>query len=347
MNERYQLTPTPIECPACRGREGLLLYTVDAATAAQHYVLHEVHPERHRALEAHIATLWGQPACDLVRCARCGLVSADPYVAGDARFYDLAYERTGYPAWKWEFAQTRDALQRLRSEGALGDFTLLELGAGDGAFVRRIAPELIPPSHVLCTEYSPYGRDAIERLGVACRMQDVRALPLDEFAGRFDVICLFQVLEHLDRLDALFERFGQLSTPAGQVFIAVPNDARVTFNETHGSLLDMPPNHIGRWTRPAFEAIAGRHGWRVEAHAVEPERRRAQVARYITYRYMRKRQDSGAWANRIERIRPAPLRRGAQAAAAALYALGAWRQIAALVQTPGLGDSQWVHLRKA
>ena len=340
----YRMEPSGARCPACHATRSATLYTVGAEEAAQHYVRRELHPERHDDLRAHVAALWGGPTCDVVRCGACGFGFADPYVAGDEAFYTLAYDRTGYPDWKWEYERTLDVLRPLRA--ASGEpVTLLEVGAGDGAFVRRVAPALTPKDHVVTTEFSAYGRREIERHGIECLDRDVRDLPLDAYGGRFDVLCLFQVLEHLDRLDALFEHLGALAAPAAHLFIAVPNDRRITFNERSGALLDLPPNHIGRWTRPAFGAVADRHGWRIEAHDVEPEGAGAKAANFAEYRYMRVRQSPGSLAQRAERL-PSPVRRPAQAALAVAYAFARPRALAELVRAPDLGNHQWVHLSR-
>jgi len=331
----------PLPCPACGATGARTLHTYTAAEAAQHFVLRETAPERHDALREHLHALWGGDACTVRQCPACGFAFADPHVAGDERFYTLAYERTGYPQEKWEYHVTEARVRALAAE-AERPLSLLEVGAGDGAFVRRLVPAVVPPAGVLCTEYSAYGRERIEGLGVRCVAEDVRALA-DPHEGPFDVLCLFQVLEHLDGPDAVFAALARLAAPGAHLFVAVPNDRRIAFNEAHGSLPDMPPNHVGRWTRAAFEAVAARHPWRLLEHAVEPPRARDQVLGHATYRYMRQRQRPGTLASRVERVSSRAMRRPLQAAAAGAYALGALGPIARLLRDPSLGDSQWAH----
>lgn len=337
----------PARCPACHAREGTLLRTVGASEATQHYVLREVDPARHDALRAHIEGLWSGTTCRIVCCGACGLVHAIPFVAGDARFYTLAYERTGYRGWTWEYGRTRDQIAELVAGGAVHEPQVLEIGAGDGVFVRSIAPSLTPKEHVLCTEFSSYGAEAIRAYGIECLAADVREPALDAHRSRFDVACLFQVLEHLDRLDALFDRLNALTTPGAHLFVAVPNAQRVAFNEAHGSLLDMPPNHLSRWTRAGFEKLAERHGWRLVEHAVEPDSALARVKQHVAYRYVRRRQDARSLANHVERRAFGRWRRVLQGAVAGLYALGQLPTLLALARRTDLGDSQWAYLRRA
>jgi SAM-dependent methyltransferase len=332
--------PAAAGCPACGRGRARLVREVTSAEAAQHFVLAEAEPERHTALRRYVEGLWAGDRCRLLACDGCGLIRADPLVAGDAVFYALAYRRTRYPALKWEHRVTGRALEA-RSPGAR---SLLELGAGDGAFLRSVVPARFRPEEVLATEYSDYGRRAVEALGVRCLPLDARALPRD-LDGRFDVVCLFQVLEHLDGLDELFERIGRLARRRATLFVAVPSAARVALHEAHGALLDMPPNHLTRWTAGALEALGARHGWRLAEHRVEPEAYLPAARRLLEYRHLRAAQRPGSVPNRVRRLPPSAARRALDAAwllatlPAALPALRALRRA-------GGGDSQWARLER-
>lgn len=334
----YALSPLSAECPVCGCCEGRLLYAVNATEAAGHYVTKGEDPDRHEALRRHIGSLWKGDRCEIVRCTNCGLSFAHPYEAGDVTFYTLAYERTGYPEWKWEFQITRDTLQKLR----LRDFHLLEVGAGNGAFVQRVAPSLTPKDHVLTTEFSDYGARAIRDYGISCLSEDFRSLCQPAMNGRFDVVCLFQVLEHLDRLDTLFAQINQFTKPAAHVFFAVPNGRIIEFNEQHEGLLDMPPNHIGRWTREAFSIFGKRHGWSLAAHEIEPESLSSKFKLFVKYRVYRARQKEGTLVWRAKRLRNRFARKLAMTAIVPLYALSAAPLLVKL-KTPDFGHSQWVH----
>src|SRR5262245_35977708 len=321
--KEYALRRKQTRCPVCSFHEGLILYSVDSEQAAQHFVLKEVQPDRHQMLRSHIESLWGQPSCDVVRCVDCDFCFADPFVAGDGEFYDLAYQRSGYPKWKWEYQRTLEALVDLNQRGRLEQVRLLEIGAGNGAFIRGVTPKLISKKNVLCTEYSEFGRNAIVEYGVQCVDRDVRELAADESGGAFDIICMFQVLEHFDRIDELFAQLSSLASESAHLFIAVPNSRWIEFNELHGSLLDMPPNHVGSWNRKSFEKIAHRHEWNVADYDVQHEGRKNKSRLYAFHRYGRKSQDSRTLANRIERVTPKILRRPLQAFAVGWYALTA------------------------
>jgi hypothetical protein len=223
---------------------------------------------------------------------------------------------------------------------------LLEVGAGNGAFIRQVTPDLVRKENVLCTEFSDFGRNAVIEYGVKCVPQDVRELTTEGDTARFEVICMFQVLEHLDQLDALFAHLSSLASDTAHLFIGVPNAKRIEFNELHGSLLDMPPNHIGRWDRTSFEVIGRRHGWKVAEYEVQRESSKAKARQFAFYRYGRKSQLRNTLANQIERITPKLVRRPLQAMAVGWYALTALPGFYSLLSDTELGEAQWVHMVK-
>lgn len=327
-------------CPACGGRDLATVLEVGSAEAAQHFVLAEADPGRHEQLERHIRKLWGGERCRVLRCRTCGFGHAEPFVGGDATFYGLAYQRTHYPADKWEHRITLEAL----APGDDRPRTLLEVGAGDGAFLRRLPRSAFRPEDVFATEYSEYGRRAIRDLGIRCEAVDVRELPA-EHDGRYDVLCLFQVLEHLDRPDAVLERLAAMARAGSSLFVGVPGDRRVDFFERHGALLDMPPNHLTRWTREALRLFGARHGWNLVDHRVEVEPILPLARRFLSYRYQRAAQRPGSLANRIRAMGASPARLALDAAWVALTLPGAAPALVRLRRDAG-GDSQWARFER-
>ncbi len=332
----------PIHCPACGAAcGGGPLREFDAAEAAPHFVLREEFPAQHAELVPHIRALWGGDRCALQGCPSCGLQFAWPFVAGDGRFYNLAYPYSDYPEQRWEFVQTVEALaaQPLPPQGRL-----LEIGSGFGHFLRQVSPRLVAPGRVLAIEYNDAARARLSAMGFEAFGIDVREPAFAAWRGQVAVLCLFQVLEHMDGLDALLQRFNELLMPGARIFIAVPNIARIAYNESHGSLLDMPPNHISRWTRRSFEAFAARAGWTLVDFRVEPQRWRDFVKQDLVYSHMRRAQRSGSLANRIRGRRRSALRvalEGAAALAGAPARVPGWFKAAGRP----LGDSVWVQLQ--
>ncbi|MFC1772738.1 class I SAM-dependent methyltransferase [Pseudomonadota bacterium] len=340
----YANQSTVSTCPVCNGNDILKLYSVTSGEAAQHFVRKEADHKRFTTLVGNIEKLWRKDSCNVNRCNSCNFCYADPYVSGDYDFYTTAHPRHGYPKWKWENQVTLDSVTDYVKELDVDKCWLLEIGAGNGAFVRRVK-DVIPVEHIVCTEYSDYGVGRIREIGAECVCGDVRELD-EKYNNRFSFVCLFQVLEHLDGLDRLFRKITSLTTDNAKLFIAVPNDKFIEFCETNEALLDMPPNHIGRWNPDAFKVFADKHGWRIVSHVYQPSENVLDMAnRFCVYRYLKESQKSGTVANYIERISNRYIRFALTQVVSKFYGLSSLPVfIRALSKEYGM--AQWVCLEK-
>jgi 2-polyprenyl-3-methyl-5-hydroxy-6-metoxy-1,4-benzoquinol methylase len=241
------------------------MHTVDAAAA--HFVPPRRDAVRHEQLVTALRRLWGSDRAAMCRCHKCGFGFADPFVAGTAEIYNLmSAGDPHYPRDRFEFAQTIDVLRAGRPA------RLLEIGAGDGAFIRKARDAQVVTAAVT-TEYD---EGAVAHLRATTgNVNTVFQGSLEDLAMTnptpFDAICLFQVLEHMDRLDEAFATLGRLCVADGAVFVSVPNPARIEMQERLTSFWDMPPNHIGQWTRRAVEAVAGRAGFTIVGHRFDDD----------------------------------------------------------------------------
>jgi SAM-dependent methyltransferase len=332
-------------CPACAALgKTTPVHIFTARQAAQHFVLAEEYPQQHADLCQHIEKLWGAARCEIHECPACGLRYAWPFVAGDGRFYNLAYPYSEYPEQRWEFDQTVAALaQEPPASGRV-----LEIGSGFGFFLRKIAPAIVTPERVVAVEYNDAARSKLLEAGYMAFGEDIRSASFDAYRGQMAAAFLFQVLEHLDDLDGVVRRLNELLQPGGRIFIAVPNAARIEFNECHGSLFDMPPNHISRWTEGAFQAFAARAGWEVQDFRVQPLRWRDLVRGDLVFAHLQRAQRSGSLANRVRARKRTGLRVAAEGGLALLSVpsrLGAWLE--AYRSELVLGDSIWALCRRA
>ena len=163
-------------------------------------------------LKSVIEELWERDVCDFIQCVRCSFVYANPFKAGTEQFYSLAYQTdSSYNDWKWEYQVTYKDLESLIEKDNNQNINLLEIGAGNGAFIKRISPVLIPKEKIICTEFSDYGRNEIIKYGIRCVPVDLKNLGIDQLSEKFDIICIFQVLEHMDGVTEIFESLNRLS----------------------------------------------------------------------------------------------------------------------------------------
>ena len=327
-------------CPICFSEGSCKLYDVTPQEAAQHFILKEDNRQRNQDLAAHISKLWGGRNCSIRQCCDCEFCFSDPYVAGDVTFYDLAYERAGYPSDKWDFRRT---IRELSSTNFRAK-RVLEVGAGFGFFLDKIVDTYVPRSGITALEYGNEPIKVLHSKGYSTRQEDLRSANLAE---GFCAIFLFQVVEHMDDLDNLFARLSQLLYKDGLLFITVPNPKRIRFNEQNGSLLDMPPNHIGGWSPAAFQTIGSRHGLRVDRHEIEPFSLLGFIKQDIGSSYLRRAQQMGTvenWSRSIRSARHGKLVGVAVAALTAPRRLNVWRKAASTGAE--IGGCHWVKFTK-
>jgi len=115
----------------------------------------------------------------------------------------------------WEVVRARFFGEILRP--LLGEAeTMLDAGAGDGWFARRLAAQH-PRLHVTCFDPG-YEQRAERMLGEAERVHYVSAPP----PGPFDVVTLLDVLEHVPDDAALLSSLTGVLRPGGYLLISVP-----------------------------------------------------------------------------------------------------------------------------
>ena len=330
------------ECPACRSRATRLLRTVSTHEAAHCFAPESAGRESHERILSIVTSLWGGQPCQLMRCTECGFGFSWPFVAGNAEFYNFTGATGVYPRSKWEFARTLAEVEGLAAERP----KILEVGAGNGYFLDLICPRLVRAEDVTALEYNSKSIPMLERKGYRALSADLRDRALDGYRGSFDFIFLFQIVEHLDGLDALFGRIRALLKTGGSAFCAVPNAARIEYQEAYGSVPDLPPNHIGRWTPQAFAAVCRRSGLVVRSAELEPLSWREFLSHDISYSHIRRAQLSSDGI--IARIRSLPrsrMRRFTEAVLAALFIparLPAWHYV--YKNRARLGGALWVRL---
>jgi SAM-dependent methyltransferase len=305
--------------------------------AAEHFVPSARSPERNQQLVEVLRTLWpGTDKVEMHRCRACGFAFPIPYVAGDGEFYNVAYGDPHYPRDRWEFRRTLAALHPERG------IRLLEVGAGEGWFLEMLRRSEIGRYCELSA--LEYDRAAITKLRARGFLTTegslIDLLGDPAVAGRFDVICMFQTLEHMDRVEDVFRALRHLLSPNGCVFISVPNAPSVDQQEQMVQLWDMPPNHVGRWHLNCFDVLCARHRFQVSESAVQPlDARRKEAWRLAMYRVSSRAYHDRTWEHRINAVRSRPLRVVLKGLTVLAWTPAFWFKTRQLI-----GHNLWVHL---
>lgn len=193
----------------------------------------------------------------LVRCGRCGHVynaGAVPPSAADYSGYDNALHFS--PAFR-RFAD--DLADRLDRRWGLADRTVVELGCGDGDFLRRLArrgARAIGFDPALPRSVGP-GRAGPPRRGASVV---VGGLPSRGRSPAANMLVARHVLEHVRDPRDFLCRLVRLGTPGGAfVYLEVPNATEIWRT---GRIWDLIPEHVSYFDRRRLDRLLGAAGLR-------------------------------------------------------------------------------------
>jgi len=136
---------------------------------------------------------------------------------------------------------------------------LLEIGCGSGAFLSLAEQR----------GYRVTGIDAdtsaIKTARQAYRLKNVRAVSIEELLNDsverlFDVICLFDVLEHLQDPLATMQGLAAMLSDSGKIVCSVPSHQR--WPHWFAGDVDLPPHHLTLWSRPSLAKCFEKAGLR-------------------------------------------------------------------------------------
>jgi SAM-dependent methyltransferase len=262
------ITPST-SCPLCGSLDKTLLVNYESDAPLKHL---KIPPSSlgYKSLKNQIMERWGGDNCSFVECNNCHFNYADPFVAGTDELYSFFYNEPNQEGrLKWEHKLATDIILKKIKENNLKAQKLLEFGPGDGSFVKNMVNQGIKPENIVCIESSENYIKALNDSGIRCFSSSLSSIDTEEFKNKFDVVAMFQVLEHLDNIDEIFKFINKIIAPNGSVFIAVPNNYIRRFYELNDIFIDVPPVHISRWSEQNFEMLAEKYGWKIKNYEVE------------------------------------------------------------------------------
>jgi SAM-dependent methyltransferase len=176
------------------------------------------------------------PRVEIYRCPATGYRFYFPFtVSGDGKFYArLQKVPWYYMAWKWE----HEVAAKLIAPGS----SVLEIGCGPGAFLKKISVRC-PRAVGLEQNISAAKKGRQE--GVKILLENIEEHAKNH-KGKYDVVCLFQVLEHIWEVKKFIDSALICLKKNGKILISVPNNDCLIFKK-FDIYLNMPPHHMGLW----------------------------------------------------------------------------------------------------
>lgn len=170
---------------------------------------------------------------------------------GDGKFYEqLSANKKKYYHKRWEH---EEAVKYFRKSAIW-----LEVGSGNSFFLNKLNEKEV---HAIGLELN---QDTVED-GL---QKKLKVLNQDFFSyqnrdDKFDVIALFQVLEHMYRISDFFKKAHELLKPDGKIVFSVPNSNPYLFIFDKYHTLNLPPHHMGLWDVHSVKLAGREFGFRV------------------------------------------------------------------------------------
>lgn len=197
---------------------------------------------------------------DLFECQETGYRFYHPFrVVGDGAFYEnLSRSKTGYYSNRWEH---KIALQSIDKTDVV-----LEVGSGFGAFLKLLQAQQIKSKGL---ELNPHAVHTCVNEGLNVQEKVVQEEAV-EHPTEYDVVCNFQVLEHITDVHGFIKASVDLLKPGGKLIIGVPNNNPYLFINDKYHTLNLPPHHAGLWNKRSLRNLQSLFKLKIELMEVEP-----------------------------------------------------------------------------
>jgi SAM-dependent methyltransferase len=166
---------------------------------------------------------------------------------GDGNFYATLQQRLGdgyYHDWKFENQLAYDVINA-------GD-KVLDIGCGVGKFLMKAKDKAKEVA----------GLELNEKAVEVCRGKGLTVyneMIGDHASGKsgyYDVVCMFQVLEHIYDVRPFLEDSLKALKQGGKLVIGVPNNEPYFQGYDKYCTLNLPPHHMGLWNKEVFKKVA-------------------------------------------------------------------------------------------
>jgi 2-polyprenyl-3-methyl-5-hydroxy-6-metoxy-1,4-benzoquinol methylase len=176
----------------------------------------------------------------IYRCLDSGYRFYYPFnIGGDYKFYEELQKREKYYIpWKWE--------HQVASKNIKSGMRVLEIGCGKGEFIKRISQK-----GGICTGLEVNRKVIIngQNKGLNILGETIQEHSKN-YSNFYDIVCLFQVMEHISDVRPFIEAILRVLTKGGKLIMSVPcNDSTLDFEN---NLLNLPPHHLGLWNQESL-----------------------------------------------------------------------------------------------
>ena len=179
---------------------------------------------------------------NLCQCCACGLQYFSPETVGDGQFYaNLQQKIDGY-----YLKEKEDYV--IAAKYIEANENVLEIGCGEGFFTNYL-----PTKNYTGLEFNDAAIAEAQRKNLNVLKDSIENFA-EKNVEKFDVVCYFQVLEHIPQPHSFIKNSLKCLKKGGKLIFAVPSEE--TFLRFGVNLfLNAPPHHVSRWIDDVFRKM--------------------------------------------------------------------------------------------
>jgi cyclopropane fatty-acyl-phospholipid synthase-like methyltransferase len=174
-------------------------------------------------------------------CRESNLRFFHPAVTGSESFYEKLQK------FDWYYLDDK-AEYACASQFIKESDSVLEIGSGKGAFAKKIKTQ-----RYVGLEFSQEAQRLASMNGISILSESIQDHAIAH-PEKYDVVCSFQVLEHVADLNSFIKASVGCLKPGGILIYSVPS-ADSFISLTKNNILNMPPHHISWFSDICLEYI--------------------------------------------------------------------------------------------
>ncbi|MGY5847673.1 class I SAM-dependent methyltransferase [Salegentibacter sp. HM20] len=201
--------------------------------------------DRYKRLDIQVSRFFDKENIQLYKCVQTGYRFYYPFsIIGDAKFYeDLSNSRKNYYSERWEHTKALEFIQK--------DNITLEVGSGFGSFLNLLDANGIKAKGL---ELNSVAVRKCKDQGLLVENNLIEKEAIDN-KEKYDVVCYFQVLEHIAEVGKFIQASLDLLKIGGKLIIGVPNNNPYLFKNDRMHTLNLPPHHAGLWDEKSLKNL--------------------------------------------------------------------------------------------